>query len=181
MNNLSQRIWKTRKIRINTESRLNKMGIIFDLLVPLYSLNFIIITILPIQKKDNWITFVSIAGSLVILIISILASNRNYKIRAYKMRLHYIKLDDLYTKLNMDDRKVEEVYSEYQKELLSVENHSDGDYLKTIIDLKNDNGSGFPKVKISNYIKFYSIKILHAFIVIILFMLPIFIDIMIAK
>ena len=180
MVNYSDKIWKTRKIRINTESRLNKWATIFDILIPLYSLNFIIITILPITKNDEWIKFISIAGSLIILIVSILVANRNHKIRAYKMMLHYIKLDQIYTRIeNSEEDEKEKNFDEYLEELKNVENHSNADYLKTIIENRNDKDSGFPGVAWDDFLKYYFIKSVSVILIILLFGLPILIDLLI--
>jgi len=180
MANYSEKIWKTRKIRINTEARLNKWATIFDILIPLYSLNFIIITILPIAKKDDWISFISITGSLIILVVSIVVANRNHKIRAYKMMLHYIKLDQIYTRIqSANEADKESIYNEYLNELTTIENHNNSDYLKTIIESRNDEGSGFPQVGKVNFLKYYLIKLVSYVIILFLFGLPVLIDLLI--
>ena len=180
MINHADRIWKTRKIRINTETRLNINAWIIDIIIPLYSLNLIVITILPLNKNDIWISFISIVGSLVILIGSLITSNRNFKLRAFKMRLHYIKLDKLYTRINScTDAEKEKIYEEYLDELKTIENHSDFDYRKTLIKQKKDPDSKFPKPTNVEALIYYMFLIMRWILIISIFTIPVIIDFLI--
>ncbi len=178
MSDYADRIWKTKKIRINTESRLLENSIIYEIIIPLYSLFFILLVILPGGEDSNCIKIFSIAGSLIILIASIIASNQNYQLRAYKMKQHYIMLDKLYIKIvnTNDENKKEKIFYKYLKELENVENHIDYDYKKTIISLRKDKNCTFPKPTFSEMILFYMIIIKRWSIIVFFLGIPVIIS-----
>lgn len=169
--NLEKRIWETRKIRINSESRLIRNAHIIDYLIPWYSLNFIVITLAPFQKNNDWLVFISVCGSLLILITSILMSNMNYKVRAYKMKLHYLELDALLHQLKDLSINTDDIYHKYNEYLKNIENHTNWDYKKTLIQYKKSKTT-FPKLETKNEIFFRIKQILLIIFFLILFVIP---------
>lgn len=181
---LSEKIWVTRIIRINTEKRFINNALIADWIIPYYSLNFIILSILPFTRTREYINCVSIIGSLVILIASIVISSYQFRLRAYKMKNHYIKLDELYRKANQNDLKKEEedqIFIDYERELKTVENHNDYDFLKTANCYSIDQNSGFSQLSCSKifYLRFLQLK--RILFILFIFCFPILIDIWVSR
>ena len=174
--NLSQRIWKTRKIRIQTEQRLLRNALIADCVIPFYSLSFIIISIFPNNNNNKIANSISIIGSLWILIASIIISMQQYRLRAYKMKNHYIKLDRLYrraSKEGLEEQEEDKISKYYENELQLVENHSRGDYLIVYNGLSKDKESGFGEMKCFDKIECWGRRILRNLLIFIIFAIPI--------
>ncbi len=95
---LLNKIWITRKNRINTESRLLKYQFLFSILIPWYSIALIFYSIMP--SRNSWITPVfTVCGSIVVLVSSIITSSQKLELRAHLMKEHYIELSQLLSKL----------------------------------------------------------------------------------
>jgi len=170
---LSNCIWETRKIRINTEQRLLKYLNISDWLIPWVSANLIIINLIPNNSSNQYISIFTIYLSILILIVSIILNSKQFGVRASNMKAHYIELSNLLFKIKSDEKKITEYNNEYNKLLNQIENHSEIDYLKAVISLENDDDSTMKKPTLRNKIYYYFRNIVFYFLIACLFILPI--------
>ena len=131
---LSDKIWTTRKCRINAEKRLYRKHIVGQVLVIEYSSVLVCMTIWNLVHPDDHLNIDLVIGSILVLILSIAISSQKYIERSLSMRSCYLKLDELCSKAmraekDNDITLLQQLESEYTSNLLNVENHSDYDYL----------------------------------------------------
>lgn len=174
---LADKIWITRKCRINLSERLQRNNLFSQSLIIWYSFLLIALIIIdrsyPIVKDSYHLTLIL---SIAILILSIFVMAMNFSERAIKAQILYTQLDCLYqVAKNASKNKEEVLYKQYTDLIALTENHNTYDYLKTQYDLK-----GIDKIKYPNppvfkkidYIKYYYHKFLFIFICIFSFFLP---------
>lgn len=139
MKKLSEKIWETRKARINYEKRLLLYSRVSEFAIPWYSLLVIIISIIPIGFEKIIIDSVAICGSLTVLIISVIASSQDFKLQANSVKNQYITLD----LLTSESARLEEASDhdgllqcnqKYLDNLRNTSNHSYYDFLKVKIE-----------------------------------------------
>lgn len=171
---ISDKIWETRKIRINTESRLIMTSRVIEVLIPWYSFILIVINFIPIQKNNDWIFFMNSGGSLFVLIFSIILTNRDYKTRALRIKDHYLKLIGLYLRLKDKNGIIteQEASKEYCKYLEEVENHSRSDYLKALFQNTNK-GTTFEKMNFIQKFEYHLTQLFKLLFIIFLFSVPV--------
>jgi hypothetical protein len=170
---LYDRVWETRKARINTEKRLLTYGIICDCLIPWISANLITINIIPKFSKYQNLNILSFSLSIIILVISIIISSRQFGVRASNMKSHYIELNKLLSKIKQSKNDYE-YDSEYNTLLNQVENHSTMDYLKVMIEMKDKSEtiSTIPKPTKFDIIHYYFSKLIFYSLIVLLFIIP---------
>jgi len=147
MKAISDKIWETRKSRINQEKRLLHYATISEFIIPWYSIVLIAITINPFPQRKEIANYSSIIGSIIILVVSIIISSKDFKLRAKEVKSIYIQLDKLYHQaksIELLRGDINEVFVEYSSILDNTENHSTDDYMKLRIDcwhryIKNKN------------------------------------------
>lgn len=167
------KIWETRKVRINTEQRLLRYLNISDWLIPLFSANLIIINLLPNIKNNQYLNIFTISLSILILIASIILNSKQFGVRASNMKAHYIELNKLLFKIESDEKNIADYNLEYNTLLNQIENHSRIDYLKLAIELKKNPNSTVNKPTWRDEVYYYFRIISFYFFIACLFVLPI--------
>lgn len=155
MKSLKDRIWETRKTRILAAERLLKYMKHSEILIPYYSIFLIAITILPKTINQDIINFASVLGSVFVIVISLLISNQKFEKRATDMKNQYIKLQGLLTRLEKDSQSCDKIDKEYSLILSETENHKQADYLKLMIQLRNDKESTVNKPSLIDFIQYF--------------------------
>lgn len=176
---LSNKIWITRKCRINTSERLIKTRRTAQFLTTYYTLMIISISIWSLFDENTLLSFLIIIASLFLFGTTTIIESLNFQERIIFLKNCYIELDDLildleilkkeFSRLQEEQIKVEftRIKTNYRKLLENVENHSVFDHLKFL--LENDNS----KMSSKDYLYFYFLKISFISIVIILMILPV--------
>jgi hypothetical protein len=186
MKKLSDRIWETRKCRINYEKRLLNYMRFMELVIPFYSIFLIALSIISLSSNNRIINFSSIIGSISILIISIIGSNKDYKGKAKEIKNQYISLEKLLFDSNKaedrnDNEKILQIEKEYIEILRNTDNHSEFDFLKLkneCLSLKRENKALEFTVPIPSFFekcKYRLIQFGTLLIISIIFILPIII------
>lgn len=133
---LKNKIWFTYKARIMAHERLMRFNKITQLLLVWYSLITVISSIVMIRfpqifGSDGDILVTCI--SLIVLVLSLVVSNRDYRGREIEMRRNYLKLQKLYRELEttneLTTEKITEVDDTYQLIISKGENHTEFDDL----------------------------------------------------
>lgn len=160
LKSLGDKIWITRKCRINLAERLQKNNLFSQLLIIWYSFLLIALTIFDKSSsifKDSY--SLTLILSIGILILSIFIMSMNYSERAIKAQILYAQLDCLFNQVENAAQKDEKtLYNQYTNLISLTENHNHNDYLKTQYDLR-----GMDKIKHPNppalekidYVNFY--------------------------
>lgn len=141
---LLDKIWITRRARIQTEKRLLSNAFHSQLLLLWYSFFSVAVAIYfltnsPDQSQNViWVVF-----SVLVLSMSSYIQGFSYKKRAAKVKLCYENLDKLYFKIERQQIAEEALYDEYLAILDSCENHTTGDFYKAIcVDHMSSSSSG---------------------------------------
>lgn len=107
--NLHRRIWCTKSSRFNAHNRLLRLGILESISIAFLSMYVIIANIIIFipglsikQGRDVFITLFSIIVSIFILILSLLLTNRNYRVNAERFHSCAIELSKIYEYLDSD-------------------------------------------------------------------------------
>lgn len=168
LQSLGDKIWITRKCRINLSERLKKNNLLSQSLIIWYSFLLIALTIFDKNSsyfKDSY--SLTLILSIGILVLSIFIMSMNYSERAIKAQILYVQLDCLCNQVEnavqCDEKKL---YEQYTNLIALTENHSDYDYLKTQYDLKDMDKIKYPNppvLKIVDYINFYFQKFFSIF------------------
>lgn len=136
---LDNKLWVTRKSRINASERLLKAASFIDFINVYYSIFLIILSLISISPfcKDNGLTsYVGLAGSIALTISIIYATSLRYRERSAALKQNYIALQVLPDRLKFipeeNEESINSVQSEYTELLLTVENHTHIDYLNLL-------------------------------------------------
>lgn len=135
--NISQKIWITRKARIEAATRLERNDLLSQIYINYYSVFIVALSIWDLYKTDTNLSIHLVIGALLVLCTSIFISARNFKERALNTKNCYIKLDELYRKAeqlenrssNVRKSDWKQLEADYEQLLLLSENHSIFDYL----------------------------------------------------
>lgn len=133
---LDDKLWMTKKSRMNAEKRLISNANFFNIANIYYSVFIAIISIISIVTDNTVYSLVSVILSVTLTITISFSSSLNYKERAEKMKKNYIDINKLeiqlkYTNENDELKKIE---LEYNNLLNNVENHIEFDYFKAKIN-----------------------------------------------
>lgn len=133
---LDDKLWMTKKSRMNAEKRLISNANFLNIANIYYSVFIAIISIISIVTDNTVYSLVSVILSVTLTITISFASSLSYKERAEKMKKNYIDINKLeiqlkYTNENDELKKIE---LEYNNLLNNVENHIEFDYFKAKIN-----------------------------------------------
>ena len=175
---LSDKIWITRKVRINTEGRLQRYNEASQLLMMLYSLALVSLSIWNLQNNDAELNLVSAFASIALLVISVHASSQKYAERSIAMRNLYIKLDELYSKAKRAEKSediemIQNLEAEYTSLLINIENHSEYDYLCLRHSLKDNPDTTLPSFTRADSLQYFWEKFWRGALTTILFAISI--------
>lgn len=170
---LDDKLWITKKSRMNAEKRLISNANFLNIANVYYSVFIAIISIISIVTNNTGYSLVSVILSVTLTITISFASSLNYKERAEKMKKNYIDINQLeiqlkYTNENDELKKIE---LEYSNLLNNVENHIEFDYFKALL---NNN----EKLNRKQFISYWSHLIFSFLFRAIIFLIPIFIFIL---
>jgi hypothetical protein len=176
---LSDKIWITRKCRINSSERLILTNRIAQFLINYFTLVVLSISIWTLYSNDasSQLSFITVIASLFLFAGTIGVNSLNYKERIVSLKSCYIKLDELIGDLEILKNDLPQLHrdiarerfkiirSSYQKILDEVENHNSYDYLKFQVSQKD-----FRK-KI-DYVKYALYNLGYILIILILTLFP---------
>lgn len=155
----NNKVWLTRKDRINASERLSAWDFWTKIHINYYSfitVVFSVWSIYPSRFENTELTFSLLISSIFLFGLSLFISSMNYKGRSESLKFCYIKLDELYIQLkileeeitsgNLSEEHQKSAFINIQKQYSDIlhnsENHSLHDHL---ITLKN-----IPEVKFTN-------------------------------
>lgn len=169
IDDLKQKIWITRKSRINAEKRLINQEKLIQYLNIWYAITLSGISLYSlVYDVGKNISIISVILSFGITISLIYFSNQNWSIRAENMKRNYINLQSIYLELDseedIDNKKLKEFQNKYIEILNSCENHKEIDYYEVMKDKDK---------KI--YCKYIFLKIIRFLLITLCFLLPIII------
>jgi hypothetical protein len=179
INSLINKIWITRKCRINTSERLILTNTIAQLFINYFTLVVLSISIWTLysESDNNHLSFITVVASLFLFAGTIGVNTLNFKERIAKIKNCYIQLDNLIADLeilkndlpNLDRSdsklKFEGIREGYSKILEDVENHNSYDYIKFQLS-QNEYRS------LVNYTRYYLYTLGYILIVLILILVP---------
>jgi hypothetical protein len=126
MSTLSDKIWFTRKARIQASERLLMNNLHAQLTLILYSLVNVALSIYMLKEanpvgenSDITLTIISVC----ILVLSLFISNVDFKGRAERLKENYLGLHKLYGDCLLSDAKESQINADYLRLLSNSENH----------------------------------------------------------
>ena len=136
---LDDKLWITRKSRINASERLLRAANFIDFTNVYYSIFLILLSLIsisPYTDNSGMLSYVSLAGSITLTISIVYAASLGYKERSTALKQNYIALQGLMDRLKFiddnDKNGIKVVQQEYNELLNNVENHKNIDYLKLL-------------------------------------------------
>lgn len=140
---LPDAIEKTRRARMEAERRLlfcDRLGKVANAAFACWTTVFALLAFA--FPNSQWIAFVTVGSSVTLAIVSFCTSAQNYGVRAAQMKVNYIGLHRLWLELdnadvvNNPDERADRIGERYLDLLSCSENHSEGDYLRSRKDNK---------------------------------------------
>ncbi len=139
---ICNRIWNTKKIRMNSERRflfLDKRNLLLNVY---YSLFILIFSVLTYVKKDSFKIIgiedpdlLLLVSSIILFTFSIYSYSHSFKERADRMKKCYTDLSKLEVELEalepLSFEKIAEINNRYQEILNNHENQLEEDYLRS--------------------------------------------------
>lgn len=174
---LSDKIWITRKVRINTEKRLLKNASLSQVLMILYSSFLVFFSIWNLVHPNNDVNLLLVYGSIAVLILSIYLSSQKFIERALSMRNCYVQLDKIYNAVkraedSQDIKQIENYEAIYSDIILSVENHTDYDYLCMRHSIRKNDDTTLPNYTKLDFCHYILEEAFRLLIVLLSFCLP---------
>ena len=174
---LSDKVWITRKCRINSEKRLKRDEHISQILQLYYSSLLVLFSVYNLAYESSNTNLLLVMGSIIVLVSTVYLYSHNYNERALIMRNCYIRLDEIYYKALRAEKKdekdsVKQLLDEYTSILMNIENHSEYDYLCVRYSLNNDPKATLPKFTKRDWISYYWAKIWRFLFLLIFATLP---------
>ncbi len=170
---LEDRIWKTRKARINMSERLKHYDFYSQILIIYYSLLLIIVTIVDINNKNIDVSIPTLIFSIIILVMSVFVYAMSFGKRSVEIQKTYTTMQRILSKIKRLSN-TSRVEDEYYDLLESSENHNTCDFLKVLHEVRNqkDNEKLNGKFTLGKYLKYFLCVVKTWLIIIILFLLP---------
>jgi hypothetical protein len=135
----SDKIWWTRKARIQTEKRLLANAFQSQVLLLWYSFSAVSVSIYYLELDPNkdssalagisWVVF-----SVLVLCISGFINGLSFKERSSLIKECYETLNGLYHRAKADNPDIESLANEYEQILGVCENHNDDDYYRALCE-----------------------------------------------
>ncbi len=150
----NNRMWITKKSRMNAESRYLSYDFHSLVILNLCSAILLITTILTAMRDNAFLTITNIILSILLLVASLIIACLKFKNQADDYKTSYIKIDALYmrckaliNKLELEEVSISEANNEffaimqqYNDILSTTNNHKTIDYLSTKqFAIQNDN------------------------------------------
>ena len=149
---LKRRIDITRRARFACSTRLREYSNKIQNLIVYYNILVVFVSIVTLYQFYNenakWTTFLTLALSITLSFFATHIGGKNYKEKAIMMESNghdlskiYGKIEMLKAKLEISPEKVANLYKEYERTLVNVENHENVDYIQAKIGRKNKDGT----------------------------------------
>lgn len=181
---LNERIWKTKKARIEAEARANRNDLIANILTNYYTfivLAFSIWALIldPLSEDAKIVTIITVIASVGLFGMNLMISLIGFRGKANQYKDSHLKLDSLESDVNnllrsagyiSPNALISELHSLEKKynEILSLtDNHSFKDHQKVVIDRKLKEYEIYKK-------SYYGKVIIKYSLIIMVFILPIF-------
>lgn len=176
---MKYKIWITRKIRIFSERRLERLHLITKVIMIYYSFILVCLSILNLKKSNKTYEEIIVITSLAILITSIFLSSQRFKERALYFKNCYLQLDQLYHKICQAEKnnlitedKLEQYLTEYREILETGENHSSYDFMCLRYSIRKNTKTTLEPFGTLDYLSFWFSIAQRYFVICILFILP---------
>jgi len=171
------KVWVTKKCRIEAEARMNRNNYISQIIVNYYTFLVLALSIWAIiDKKSEYISILTVIASVGLFGISIFINSISYGERAYKYKDSYIRISKLENELesllesDLNEYRLKEKFNEIRKKynhiLELTENHSEIDYMNVKI-----NSSSSITADLMNKVNIYKFKI--SIFKVVVFLIPI--------
>lgn len=141
---LSNRIWTTKKSRMNAEARLLKTNDFLQFIIVYYSAWVIGISLVAIFIPRDWLNFSSIVSSIMLSFASVYLPSQKYTDRANNLKENYTKLSKLEFELELledeglTSESIKNISDSYQDIISQAENHKEIDFYRTQEDNKDN-------------------------------------------
>ncbi|WP_066173577.1 SLATT domain-containing protein [Bacillus marinisedimentorum] len=173
---MNDRVWITKKARMEAEARMNRNHLFTQLLVNYYTFVVLGFSIWTLVSNNNAVSLLTVIASVGLFGVSIFVSAIGYREKALQFKESYLKLNVLEFNLknllrkDLDDKNTTEELTKYEKDyseiLTKSENHMDIDYIKVLIKHNK-------KITNSESLKYYSNKLIYYSLVLTLIVAPI--------
>ena len=121
---LQDKIWLTRKCRINASERLLRKAVYIESLNVWYSTCIIIMSLISYIRKNNDLSLLSLVLSIGLIVSIVYVNATGLRDRSFALKQNYIDLQLLLLELESDtDTKHEHIKKKYGELLKSSENH----------------------------------------------------------
>lgn len=176
---LHDKIWWTRKSKIQTERRLLSNDFQSQLILLWYAFFSVAISIyyLIIKSASTVAPGVWVVLSVFSLVASGFISGLGYKSRASLIKECYEKLDSLYYEVRKsanDSEKLGELSERYRAILSLCENHSDLDYRAARCEMHFSGDRGFaPQVGFYDYLRWGGYKVVRWLFLLVIYISPV--------
>jgi SMODS and SLOG-associating 2TM effector domain family 5 len=178
----NNRVWITKKSRMEAEARMNRNNILSQVLVNYYTFGVLAFSIWTLVSQDSAMSLLTVVVSVGLFGLSIFVSAIGYREKALQYKESYLSLNELEfdlksllrNKLLKEDEVITELYTlekKYTDILTKSENHIDSDFIKVLI--KHD-----MKISAGDLIKYYTLKVVFYFFALLLIIAPIILTIL---
>lgn len=167
---LERKIYITYKARINTAERLKANENFVQFLNIYYSLCLAAFSIYSINNKSYRLSLILVIASVMVTVVTVFLNTKKYSQRSKDLKSNYIALGELYQGIhgeeNFDSCKFAGYSKKYANLLNSSENHSEFDYYRAVLNMKDE------KIEFSRKFTFYLYRISRISVYVFFFILP---------
>ena len=151
-----------------------------QVLMIVYSSILVFSAIWNLIHPNNDVNLLLVCGSIAVLIVSIYLSSQKFIERSLSIRNCYVQLDKIYSAVkraekSQDIKMIENYETKYSDILLSVENHTDYDYLCMRHSIRNEEDTTLPKYTKLDFCHYILEKAYRLLAVVLYFCLPLMI------
>ncbi|MED0681608.1 SLATT domain-containing protein [Bacillus sp. 22446] len=158
------RIWITKKARMEAEARLNRNNLFAQLLVNYYTFVVLAFSIWTLVSQDKVMSLLTVIASVGLFGVSIFVSSAGFREKALQFKDSYSNLNELEFELNnllrISDsigiyeliKRLKEYEIQYNNILNKIDNHKDVDYIK--VRLKHQSNITFGPIAYYYFNKF---------------------------
>ena len=183
---LSDKIWYTRKSRIQASQRLLMVESLSQIALYYYTLVILGLSIWSLTLHTGQyssIPLITVIASVVLFGLSIYIQSKKYGERANALKECYIELDALLLRVNaLQERRgslflvqqLDNLQKEYNHLILHVENHTQIDYLKSLLNARQ-------KLRVLDWMRLILYYLFWVIVCLILFGVPLVLIFLVAK
>lgn len=180
---LSDKIWWTRKSRIEASERLKRARRHSEIILLWYSFLAVAssIYLLTQQSESAFISTTSATiYSVLVLCMSVYINGANLPEKAFRMEQSYKALDDLYDRARTAESSdtisdLVQVTTEYRHEVKASPNHSEIDYFSAILKLTINKEAHNKKLTVFMLLSYACAKLAIAAFLLLIYTAPLFV------